>query len=73
MDEIRWAGMLADLKEDHYRNTLALSAVIELLIEKGLLSREDIRRKAMELDEALPLGDETHSAALSASHGVGRS
>ncbi|WP_248929294.1 hypothetical protein [Paenibacillus hamazuiensis] len=45
-------GKLADLKDQHYRNTLALSAVIELLIEKGCITAEEIRSKAAQLDAA---------------------
>ncbi|MNW55855.1 hypothetical protein D3C74_335430 [compost metagenome] len=44
------AAKLADLKEEHYRNTLALSTIIELLIDKGILTREEVERKAAELD-----------------------
>ncbi|WP_458460871.1 hypothetical protein [Paenibacillus sp.] len=50
MDEVHMAAKLADLKEEHYRNTLALSTIIELLIDKGILTREEVERKAIELD-----------------------
>jgi len=48
--DIDLIGKLADLKQDHYRLTLAVSTLMELLIEKGLLQQEDISRKAAELD-----------------------
>jgi hypothetical protein len=47
-------GKLADLKEDHYKNMLILSAVLDLLIEKGMLTPEEIQAKAWELDASLP-------------------
>ncbi len=34
LNEIDMIGKLADLKEEHYLNTLIMSAVVELLIEK---------------------------------------
>ncbi|MUG47925.1 hypothetical protein [Paenibacillus woosongensis] len=50
MDEVNILAKLADLKEDHYHQLLALSAMMELLIEKGVLSREEIAQKTSELD-----------------------
>lgn len=50
LDQIEMIAKLADLKNEHYRNTLALSTLIELLVEKGLLTREEIADKANELD-----------------------
>jgi len=39
-------GQLADLKEIDYKNTLAITCIIELLIEKGLINRYEIAEKA---------------------------
>lgn len=50
MNEVNILAKLADLKEDHYQQLLALSAMMELLIEKGVLSREEIAQKTSELD-----------------------
>ncbi|MNJ44037.1 hypothetical protein [Paenibacillus fonticola] len=50
MNEINILAKLADLKEDHYQQLLALSAMMELLIEKGVISREEILQKTSELD-----------------------
>ncbi|MFB5676934.1 hypothetical protein ACE3NQ_21095 [Paenibacillus terreus] len=50
MEDVGIVAKLADLKEEHYRNTLALSTLIELLVEKGLLTREEVESKAAELD-----------------------
>jgi hypothetical protein len=52
LEQIDIIGKLADLKDLHYQNTLAISSVIELLIDKGLLTAEEIRAKAAQLDEA---------------------
>ncbi|HEY0828401.1 MAG TPA: hypothetical protein VGE40_09925 [Bacilli bacterium] len=49
-DEIDMIGKLADLKEEHYKNTLVLSAIIELLIERKILTTREITLKAAELD-----------------------
>lgn len=41
---------IADLKEIEYKNTLALVSIIELLIEKKIITRRDISKKADFLD-----------------------
>lgn len=43
-------GQIADLKEVDYKNTLVLTALIELLVEKGLIERSDVIEKAQDLD-----------------------
>lgn len=53
MEQVHLAAKLADLKEDHYRLLLNLSAMTELLIEKGVLTREEIALKAAALDREL--------------------
>ena len=40
MDYVNMMAKLGDLKDEHYRNTLALSTIIELLIDKGILTRD---------------------------------
>lgn len=50
MDTVHVMAKLADLSEVDYRNTLVISAVIELLVEKGLMTRKDVLSKAKELD-----------------------
>ncbi|WP_214627084.1 hypothetical protein [Paenibacillus agaridevorans] len=52
-EQVQLAAKLADLKDDHYRTVLTLSAMLELLIDKGLLSREELAAKAEQLDEQL--------------------
>jgi 5-carboxymethyl-2-hydroxymuconate isomerase len=49
-DEVQLIAKLADLKEDHYQTSLLLSAITELLIEKGILTADQIRSKADQLD-----------------------
>ncbi|MCM3288976.1 hypothetical protein M3661_02345 [Paenibacillus sp. MER 180] len=51
--DIDLVGQLADMKEDQYRLTLALSTLMELLVEKGLITQEDISQKANDLDRWL--------------------
>lgn len=50
LDEINVIGKLADLKEEHYRNLLVLSGIVELLIEKGILSEQELHSKLTDLD-----------------------
>lgn len=61
LEQLNLAASLADLKEDHYRALLALGAITELLIDKGLLTREELELKAASLDREL---DEVISASL---------
>ncbi|MCG8538445.1 MAG: hypothetical protein MJA82_00725 [Clostridia bacterium] len=41
---------IGDLKEIDYRNTLAIATLIELLVEKGLITRDEFAHKAYVLD-----------------------
>lgn len=50
MDQVNLIGMLADLKEQHYRQTLALSALLDLLVDKDVLTRDEVEAKMAELD-----------------------
>jgi hypothetical protein len=54
LSDVDLIGKLADLKEEHYRNTLIISAVIELLVDKGIVSLQEIEAKAAELDAIIP-------------------
>lgn len=52
MSTLEIVGQIADLKETDYKNTLALATLIELLIDKGLFTRQEFAHKAAELDGA---------------------
>lgn len=52
MNNLEIVGQIADLKDTDYKNTLALSVLIELLIEKGVFTRQEFARKARELEQA---------------------
>jgi hypothetical protein len=56
MQEVNMIAKLADLKEEHYRNSLLISAMMELLIDKGLLHRQEIEAKMTELDSLMTQG-----------------
>ena len=51
MNEIDVVSQLGDMKEIDYRNTLAIASLIELLIDKGILNRNEIAKKAKLLDD----------------------
>jgi hypothetical protein len=55
LEQVDLIGKVADLKDQHYRNTLALNAILELFIEKGLLTHAEIEAKAAALDALSPL------------------
>jgi hypothetical protein len=44
-------AQIGDMKEVEYRNTLAITSIIEILLEKNIISREDFAKKAEELDK----------------------
>ena len=50
MNIVEVVGQLADLKSVDYRNTLAISVLIDLLIDKGMITREEFVRKSAELE-----------------------
>lgn len=52
-EHVELAAKLADLKEEHYQTVLTLSAVLELLIDKGVLTREELTARAESIDAQL--------------------
>lgn len=52
MDEINMIGKLAELKEAHYKNTLLLHAMMDLLIEKKVLTSDELSARMAEIDHA---------------------
>lgn len=65
LEQIDLIGKLADLKEQHYHNTLLLTALIELLTEKGFLTEQEIRARTSLLDTLEPLCPAPGQAAIS--------
>lgn len=51
IDDIDILGQLADLKDVDCKNTLAITVLIELFIEKGLFTREDFAHQAQALEK----------------------
>lgn len=52
LNTLELVGQIADLKDIDYKNTLAISALIELLVEKGIISRQEFAQKAHELEKS---------------------
>lgn len=52
INDINVIGQLADLKDTDYKNTLAITTLIEIFIEKGLFTREDFTHQAQLLERA---------------------
>lgn len=50
MKDIDIIAQLGDLKNIDYKNTLAIATLIELLVENGLITRQEFARKAQQLD-----------------------
>lgn len=51
MNKLDIISQIADLKEIDYKNTLALTGIIELLIEKGVLERHELAEKVQYLED----------------------
>lgn len=51
MNKLNVISQIADIKEIEYKNTLAITSIIEILIEKGILSRYELAEKAQFLEE----------------------
>ncbi|WP_339060787.1 hypothetical protein [Tepidibacillus marianensis] len=51
--EVDIIGQIADLKEVDYKNMLVLTGLIELLINKGIITRKEVIDKAEQLDADL--------------------
>lgn len=53
MDLVQFISKLGDLKDEHYHLVLVQSALIELLIDKGLFSRQELEHKIAEVDRLM--------------------
>lgn len=51
MEEINLISQIGDMKVINYKNTLAIASIIEILLEKNIITYADIRNKVQELDE----------------------
>jgi len=51
MNHIDMIGQIADLKDIDYKNTLAISVLIELLIDKGLFTRQEFAHKSWDVEK----------------------
>ncbi len=51
MKEIDIIAQLSTLKDTDYRNTLAIATIIELLVEKKIITRQEFSRKSYFLDQ----------------------
>lgn len=47
---IQLGAQIADMKEVDYHNTLAIATLIQLLIDKGIITKDEVTAKARELD-----------------------
>ncbi|ETT39595.1 MULTISPECIES: hypothetical protein [unclassified Paenibacillus] len=52
-DLVQFIGKLGDLKDEHYQLILAQHAMIELLIDKGLFSRQELEHKITEVERLM--------------------
>lgn len=52
-EELNLASQLADLKLRFYQQSVLLSALIDLLIEKELIDHDEIARMAVKIDKDL--------------------
>ncbi|WP_378950494.1 hypothetical protein [Pelosinus sp. sgz500959] len=52
INDINLIGKLADLKDTEYKNTLAISILIELLIDKGIFTREEFTHKSWDIEKS---------------------
>ena len=50
MSEVDILYQISSLKEIDYKNTLVLTSLVELLIDKGVITRKELISKTKELD-----------------------
>ncbi|HYG59032.1 MAG TPA: hypothetical protein VD902_13310 [Symbiobacteriaceae bacterium] len=51
-ETIKLFASLADMKDVAYKNTLGLTALIDLLVSKGVITKDELSARARLLDEA---------------------
>ncbi|WP_282938633.1 hypothetical protein [Paenibacillus sp. RC67] len=52
LEQVDLIAKVADLKNAHYQNALLVSALIEVLVEKGIITAQDIASMSKQLDAA---------------------
>ncbi|WP_047153297.1 hypothetical protein [Aneurinibacillus tyrosinisolvens] len=52
-DDVNVIAQIASMKEVDYKNTLVITAIVEVLVEKGLVTRKEILEKTKELETEL--------------------
>jgi hypothetical protein len=50
MEEVNMIAKLADMKEELYKHSLMINALTELLIEKGILTTDELQNRAARLN-----------------------
>ncbi|KQL46872.1 hypothetical protein [Brevibacillus choshinensis] len=68
MKEVNLIAKLADLQEVDYQNTLVLHAMIELMVAKGLFTRDELTSKMSELDTQLSFHIDTYAKLTDAAN-----
>ncbi|HHW57531.1 MAG TPA: hypothetical protein GXX15_07710 [Clostridia bacterium] len=51
MKEIEYLLDLAEIKDTEYKNLLALLSLIDLLVEKGIITRHELAQKSKEISK----------------------
>ncbi len=51
--DVKQGALFADMKEATYYNALLISALIDLLVEKGVVTRQEVSETANMLDQEL--------------------
>lgn len=54
MKDLNIVAQISKLKDTDYRNTLAIATLIELLIEKGVITKQEFSMRSFQLDK-MPL------------------
>lgn len=68
MKEVNLIAKLADLQEVDYQNTLVLHAMIEVMVAKGLFTRDELTSKMHELDTQLSFHIDTYAKLTDAAN-----
>lgn len=53
--EVNWGAQLADFKQMQYHQSILWMALVELLVEKGIVTREELRDFVRELDRKVAI------------------